>query len=733
MAEPQPGDVSDPSKVPFTGIPGVTPPTSSVLRSIGPQQFPQGQQDPTPDEMQRRIAMKQLRLLDQLPSAMEADRAAKIKAAQAQAGQGYALDAANRKAASTPLPPTYKPNYKDQPNPPRFHAEDPANAIVQPLALIAALGGLFARRAGTATIRAMTGAMDGLREGNQRKYENYLKEFDEQLKATQSYNNLEHTKYTEAWDNRSKTLNERMALLQMMSTQYGNKAMATALQSGNAEMIQAQLQALEGASKVIANMQKQHVGGHAMDTQQSQAIDEGLKNGTFKTRDEAIRAVTGRQSVEDRERLLDKKHTLTAAEKEAEWDNRFKMAEKRGADAKELNEMRIKANQEIAEQRHKDRMDEIHERLKSQGLIGGTARKMDADTAARATELMEKFKKEHPDWTQQAIETQAVIQATRDHKEMEGKTGMGTFTPAMQFQIDKGWGNEALTKLKDMNFRMLAPERRRLENSADTMVYAEKVADFVRQNPRSMGILANMMNTLRVEQLVQGKLRSAPTYGTDTPEDAASARAIAQGAVAQLEGGVLKMVGQPVGRSGQILDQSDATNAVTLFKLLTQLALSDAAALSTNGQGGTVYLDRRFTDVYSQATSPEAMLLLIANRQEDVNVLWKEKLDLDWHKRKDGTQRPFFDKSASDDAGVMRANPFYMEGVRFNLYSDKQGPALANAIAKDKAMTPEVKEALRLRDALPTVPAIRQYLEAHPDQLTKEAVRILLQNVHGVR
>lgn len=630
-----PNDVRDPNAVPYE-IPGVTASTGSILRSVAPQP-PQERQPMSVEEMRYNLAKQMYELNMRLPGAMMADKQAQMARAQAAAGRGYALDQQYRQAATAPLPPHYTPGYKDVPTqPPKFQMRDPAEAIVQPLSLLAAIGGLFARRAGTAAIRAMTGAMHGQRSGDQQNYENYMKEFDEQLKAAREYNQNEHQKYSDAWNDREKTLNERMAILQMLSTQYGNRAMGAAVGTGNAEMVQTQLLAMEGAMKALDKMAPKPQPGHEL------------------------------------------------------------------------------------------------EHMKAEGLRLYTSD--DPTEKAKGEKILEGVRKMSPALTAEERQQVAGAQA-------RAKTGWANVGPILKHEIETGWSddNPAVKDLHEKSYKLNTKDEGRLQNATKTLGMVENAANFVSRYPRAVGALAKIMNSVSAESLI------SPVRLTLLPENAEANTAFAGQVFDKVEerlaANANKMVGQTT-PDGYTITASDASNALTYWKIVRTLALADAASLSTNGQGGTVYLDRVMAGIFDPNVSPRTMLRIMAERSIESTDQWRA-LGLEWNERKDAGKYPFSTTIEKDREGINRYAPQYEERIQFNQYRDQ--PVTPAQIGKDQFLSPSVKQALIWRDQYPTKEALQglfQQLQARAQagqlsdeqfKLGKAAIAVLLRQKFGVQ
>ena len=148
----------------------------------------------------------------------------------------------------------------------------------------------------------------------------------------------------------------------------------------------------------------------------------------------------------------------------------------------------------------------------------------------------------------------------------------------------------------------------------------EDLATFAKQHPDSFGAVANIKKAANWDAF-EGFL------GTSKGKDAAMNAAIDE---AQ--------------RKGQI-NATQAANAKIMNKKITTQALTDAAAA---GQGrNSVYLDRKFQELYDQSSSPEAFFGILKSRYDDANrVLRPYKMGFD--QRKDLSDKPFWRDGPQD-------------------------------------------------------------------------------------
>lgn len=713
-----------------------------------------GGQMPSLQDILKMRAMRRMALEDQAVRMTIQQDAEKRKILQGQVQQGYALDAAHRKAASEPLPPTYVPQRTELPTPPRFAPRSSDLAMAQPLSLLAAIGGLFARRAGTASIRAMTAAMKGLAEGDRERYEAATKEYDEQFKRAVEYNREEKEKYTEAWDNRNKTLNERQALLQMLATKYGNEAMLRAINSGSAETITKILGLMDGTDKAIAQAMKATEGaaGHKMDAAKSEVFEKrkaeliakGMPEGEAGIK--AMNETEAKMSVEDRKDVETHKSQLRKDLQEMIQGGRFNAEEQKHANRlieletkadltraehKELATLKEELAEKLEQKKHEDKLEEQEKRARE---FRSLAQAEADDVRNRRDRIMAEAKTKGESIDPGQALGRALDELRRE-KLHARKEGWAFLTPSVQNAIEQGWGKDSdvANWWKTESYTMDRPAVRRLTAGIETIQVGENMADFASKHPRALGVLAKIYTTMNIEPWTHFKIN----YGKDMI-DFGAVRDQTDAAAAETERRIKALAGTRL-PDGTVVTQSDANDAAIANKMLFNMALTDAANNSANGQGGTVFLDRQFQQLYSNLQSPMAILRLLHARQEEANDRWKvQDPRLDWHKRKDTENFKFFEASRGAEIG-----PKYIEAIMFHQFDNITGQELQGALAKtpNNQLTPAARYAVQLRDQIRTQKQLVEYLQgvkekvdagqAPPAQfeLAKQAARILAQQV----
>ena len=139
-------------------------------------------------------------------------------------------------------------------------------------------------------------------------------------------------------------------------------------------------------------------------------------------------------------------------------------------------------------------------------------------------------------------------------------------------------------------------DKNRIYGSYRAIQQSEEVADFVAKNKDAVGVLAVIKNALRMDAIksIQNEDENKAAQDKSTLVDNAIDKAA---------------------QSGQITADA-AQNAKVLQKKLFSLALAD---VQSSGQRGSVFLDRKFQDLYDQASRPETLLEVIKQREQENN------------------------------------------------------------------------------------------------------------------
>lgn len=219
--------------------------------------------------------------------------------AQAAAGARAAGAAAENKLyadfLAQPRPDVYKPQYKALPKAPTPQYRNPLEAVGNPLAGLALVAGLFTRTPATATLNSAAAAMQAQREGDQLGYENAHKEFRDNLDLTMKHNEQERQAYLDSWNDRNKTMQERLADLQMKATMYKNNAVAAAARSGNPSEAQMALDAMGKFQTYMQNYAPIAKNQNQWEVQQIQQLQADIQkaNPTW-TQDQVLEATVKR-------------------------------------------------------------------------------------------------------------------------------------------------------------------------------------------------------------------------------------------------------------------------------------------------------------------------------------------------------------------------------------------------------------------------------------------------------
>lgn len=139
--------------------------------------------------------------------------------------------------------------------------------------------------------------------------------------------------------------------------------------------------------------------------------------------------------------------------------------------------------------------------------------------------------------------------------------------------------------------------RRKIENSYRAMEESEHAANYFVLNPQAAGAIAVARNLIKMDAI----------KSVGSSDDESSAAKIKSDYVdRQLDEAVKK----------NLISRDDAEAAKVGQKILFALALADVQG---SGQRGSVYLDRKFQELYDQSSRPETLLKIIRERQSEIN------------------------------------------------------------------------------------------------------------------
>jgi hypothetical protein len=154
----------------------------------------------------------------QIEGVIAEDRAAfdeyQKKAAPAQERLAHTLE------SPLPKPPDQQP-VKPPPDPATYRQD--AMQFASAMAVLGAVAGRFTRRAGNASLNAFSAAINGWNKGNVEAYEQATKQWEEATKQTIDNNKMVLDKYKEVLENRKLNIDEQMASIQLLASQYHDK------------------------------------------------------------------------------------------------------------------------------------------------------------------------------------------------------------------------------------------------------------------------------------------------------------------------------------------------------------------------------------------------------------------------------------------------------------------------------------------------------------------------------
>lgn len=169
-----------------------------------------------------------------------------------------------------------------RPEPPTPKESDPLMALGKPLSLIALAASLFTRRPAVAAMNAMAGAMQAQREGDQARYLNEYRVYQQQLAKWKEEDASEKAQYDQILKDRKLSLDERNAKLRTTAHRRGDALLLGGLDQNNPqgvldtrEKLGAQVSNALTDRQRIAEIKKEHAGdngGRGITLPEAQAI-----------------------------------------------------------------------------------------------------------------------------------------------------------------------------------------------------------------------------------------------------------------------------------------------------------------------------------------------------------------------------------------------------------------------------------------------------------------------------
>lgn len=145
------------------------------------------------------------------------------------------------RAAATP--PPRAPRMERAPAPPSGNIGNDAMMWLAAATALGGIAGAMTRRHATNALAAFTGTLEGLKEGNQQKFENNYKTWEAQARQVQQNNDAELAEYKAALQNRDLDERQRSIQIQIIANKYRNQFMAGvaqhAAQTGDFPMVAA--------------------------------------------------------------------------------------------------------------------------------------------------------------------------------------------------------------------------------------------------------------------------------------------------------------------------------------------------------------------------------------------------------------------------------------------------------------------------------------------------------------
>lgn len=128
------------------------------------------------------------------------------------------------------LPPPPAP--RQMPTPPKAKYSDPLDTLGNPLTALALIASAFVRKPATTAMKALANAAKAQKEGDQVKYQNDYREYEQALQKAHAEQQQEQADYKRDYDNRRLSIQERSAKMRGTATRRGDSAMLSFLDSG---------------------------------------------------------------------------------------------------------------------------------------------------------------------------------------------------------------------------------------------------------------------------------------------------------------------------------------------------------------------------------------------------------------------------------------------------------------------------------------------------------------------
>lgn len=447
---------------------------------------------------------------------------------------------------------------------------------------------------------ASAAAMNAIRAGDREKYEDALAAWKDNTALALKRHQLQHEQYQDAMELMKTNMALGKAKLDTLFAQYGDAKLYALSQAGYDEQLFKGIQSRAEAAKSLQAI-------HDSD------FDRALINRVYESQAEQIDKETKqtedqiKQSgapPENQKMWLDALNAKRAAQKlHAAAQSNFLLKELQSGDPK----WHLMGEWMLNNPKDADDPDKVSAQMQKFGLtvpylrgISGTYDKV-------------RFIQEQED---AYLSTQGVTRenATADQLRMAHEFGVAR-ERAAQHPSDP-----ALVKQFEHYPEGVDPgnipvkQQERLRSAWDSAQSLEAIAEFVKEHPDAVGLIAKASRQLNLDAY-QGLMSNLPALKNKTEED-----------------------------RDRIIDKlakgTQATNAKILNKMLTTQAFNDAAA--SGSRGATIYLDRAFKEIYDQASSLPGFFGVLEKRYDDANRVWND-YDLPFDNRDDVVERlPFW-------------------------------------------------------------------------------------------
>lgn len=192
--------------------------------------------------------------------------------------------------------------------------------------------------------------------------------------------------------------------------------------------------------------------------------------------------------------------------------------------------------------------------------------------------------------------------------EKSAKQGLALnkLSPLVRGELQKNYPDYDFSKLAGLKDK----EAETINFSIQSIKGAEHIAEYIKDHPESIGGTAKLRNLINLDAI--------KSVVGDTQKDALDKAAILDG---QIDDAVAK----------NKITYDEAKSAKILNKMIFSLALSD---VRSSGQRGSIYLDKKFQEIYDQASRIDTFSNILYERARESNERL-QSVDMDVANRSD--------------------------------------------------------------------------------------------------